>query len=175
MKKNRIFALAALVVGALLLASCTITVDRPRPPVRNFTFESSWKVTGTNTWASCENRETIFEYSFYAENPSRIVSITEHYVGVETEETKSDNAPRADWDIQGNTVTVQAIFHANGFFLPLSEGGLSSQAIVPVPIPNDPTRNNGTTRFQVAVEYEDGITYRSPVTTVESYTSCPAN
>lgn len=176
MKKNRIFSIGALLVAALVLAACTVTVEPPRRPVRGFDLATSWQVVGTNQYASCDNLDTIFEYTFYAENPARIESITEHYRGVESGRNVESQPQRRYWDISGNSVTVRAVFEGGKYLLPVSaDDDLGAQAIVivPDPIPNDPTREIGGTNFHIVVKYDDVVgTYTLPTTFVKAYAGC---
>lgn len=177
MKNRRILNIFVLGAIALLLASCTLSVQPAPPSVRNFTFQSSWRINGTNQPVSCENLDTVFEYTFYAENPALVTSITEHYEGVQTgrKTTATNNA----FTSSGNTVTGTASFRADGAFLPLAaDSELDSQAIEVIPIvPPQPADKRGATRFWIVVEYGGlPLTFTSPVRTIDAYANCtPAN
>src|SRR5690554_3680402 len=176
MKNKRILPIVALAAISLLLASCTISVTPAPAPVRDFTFQSSWRVNNTNQWVACENQQTIFEYTFHADNPAMVQSITEHYEGVVTGEKKTATV-NGGWDVSGHRVSEQAVFHAGGGYLPLANGTeLGSQAIVVVPVEPNPDKR-GATRFWIEVEYGGSvpISYRSPVTTVDIYANCTAS
>lgn len=173
MKKNRIFTAVAITAAAMLLASCTISVQPAPKPVRNYNFASNWKEASTNRPVACDNQQTVFEYSFYAENPAMVQSITEHYKGEVTEQTKTTTVPNSAWSINGNTITVQAVFNAGGDFLPLStDGELDSQAIVVTPVV--PADERGATHFHVEVGYGGTaiFNYDLPTTRVPVYANC---
>ncbi len=173
MKNRRILTIVALAAVSLLLASCTISVQPAPAPVRDYTFESNWRVTGTtNEWVACDNRETIFEYSFHAENPALITGITEHYLGIVSDQKKTSEVS-SGWLVNGHRVTMRAQFSAGGNYLPLATGPeLENQAIVVTPVPRADER--GTTRFWVVVEYGSlGVEYALPATNVDIYANCP--
>lgn len=176
MKNKRILSIVALAAVALLLASCTISVQPAPAPVREYSFASSWRATDTNRWVACDNQQTVFEYSFYAENPAMVRGITEHYLG-QISDTKKTAEVSSGWTVDGHRVTMQAVFNAGGGYLPLAaESELENQAIVVTPVQPDPDER-GTTRFWVVVEYGGsvGLEYTLPATNVDIYANCTAS
>jgi len=161
-----------------VLAGCQATLTPAPAPVRDFAFATNWQVRETGEPARCEDMLNVWEYGFTVTDPSRVISITEQYVGsapagVEPRrETRTINR----WQSGSDWVRVRHTFPPGDTFVPVSVADdFDAQSIVIVPEPVTPTEWNGETSFRVSVRYETSYgerTVSSPWWHVDSYRNC---